>query len=85
MSLSHDALQALHEAASKDPLCPEAGPNADTVAFNCYVFNAVPEILTLIAERDALRGALEVVANAPLSGWTIAQGIARAALGGNEQ
>lgn len=99
MSLSHDTLKALHEAATPGDLsaaeehtasetveCPccqgdgevEAADycNFDGVALGVqfygigqefgahealwkYLRNAVPEILTLIAERDAMRAALE--------------------------
>ena len=98
MSLSHDTLKALHEAATPGPWGATAnlpgqerpgieghgetivvygwrdddegvlGPpeNAELIT---YLRNAVPEILTLIAERDAMRGALERLSSSFNGGW----------------
>ncbi|WP_103727618.1 hypothetical protein [Novosphingobium sp. HII-3] len=111
MSLSHDTLKALHEAATPGDLsaaeeytasetveCPccqgdgevEAADycNFDGVALGVqfygigqefgahealwtYLRNAVPEILTLIAERDALRGAWQPIETAPKDGTEV--------------
>lgn len=79
MSLSHDTLKALHEAATPGPwdenfdqvwhgeevqIADFYGNNLDDNAkLTSLLRNAVPEILALIAERDAMRGALESAAD----------------------
>ncbi len=49
-----------------------------------YLNAAVLALIANLAAKDArlavMREAMEYCANAPLSGWTIAQGVARAAL-----
>ena len=130
MSLSHDTLKALHEAATpglwetdhepddefrhhnyfigadvggkwralldtvnsdhkliEDDRDEDGGSAWDAIGkanaeLVTYLRNAVPEILTLITERDAMRGALEDISSSGSSAETYRR-IARAALGGN--
>lgn len=81
-----DKLRALDEAAEREEddaryyggPTPKHRPHGS--ALLAYLRNSIPAILSMEAENKRLREALVKCADSPLSGWTIAQAIARQAI-----
>jgi len=71
-------------------MCHEAGCSLAHIAYQiascgCLHADWMARATAAEAENAMLREALRQCAEAPLSGWTIAQGIARAALEENQR